>query len=86
MKIFITGHKGFLGSEFIKRYGQNYEIVGYDREDGDYEGKFWYEPFSIVDELPHIDISKAKKILGYDPEKPNHTDEQIHSTLEERVK
>lgn len=33
-----------------------------------YQGELWYEPFSIVDEIPHIDISKAKQILGYKPE------------------
>lgn len=47
--------------------------------------ELWYEAFSIVDELPHIDISKAKKILGYNPEKPNYTKEQIHSTLEQKA-
>lgn len=52
----------------------------------DYQGEFWYEPFSIVDELPHIDISKAKRMLGYNPEKPNYTQEQIHSTLDDRAK
>ena len=52
----------------------------------DYKGELWYEAFSIVDELPHIDISKAKKILGYKPEKSNYTKEQIHSTFEERTK
>lgn len=51
----------------------------------DYKGKLWYEPFSIVDEIIHIDISKAKKILGYVPEKPNYTEEQLHSTLEEKT-
>lgn len=52
----------------------------------DYEGELWYEPFSIVDEIKHIDISKAKKILGYNPEKPNYTESQLHSTFEERTK
>jgi nucleoside-diphosphate-sugar epimerase len=52
----------------------------------DYSGELWYEPFSIVDEISHIDISKAKKILGYRPEKPHYSQEQIHSTLEDRVK
>lgn len=50
----------------------------------DYKGELWYEPFSIVDEIDHIDITKAKKILGYKPEKPNYTKEQIHSTLKEK--
>lgn len=52
----------------------------------DYTGKFWYEPFSIVDELVHIDTTKAKDILGYNPEKPDYAPEQIHSTLENRTK
>lgn len=52
----------------------------------DSQKEFWYEAFSIVDELPHIDISKAKKILGYNPEKPDYSTEQIRSTLEDRAK
>ncbi|MBT3249825.1 MAG: NAD(P)-dependent oxidoreductase [Candidatus Pacebacteria bacterium] len=52
----------------------------------DYSGKLWYEPFSITDELNHIDISKAKKILGYRPEKPNYPPNKIHSSFEERTK
>lgn len=52
----------------------------------DSQKEFWYEAFSIVDELPHIDISKAKKILGYNPEKPDYSAEQIRSTLEDRAK
>jgi len=30
--------------------------------------KLWYEAFSIVDEIEGVDISKAKKLLGYKPE------------------
>jgi len=45
----------------------------------EYKGEFWYEPFSIVDEIAHIDISKAKKILGYTPETPQYLKDQIHS-------
>lgn len=52
----------------------------------DYSKEFWYEPFSIVDEVPHIDIAKAKKLLGYVPEEPKYTKEQIHSAFEERTK
>jgi len=47
----------------------------------DNQKELYYEPFSIVDEVAHIDISKAKKILGYRPEKPNYLPEQIHSTF-----
>ncbi len=52
----------------------------------DYTGELWYEPFSIVDELLHISIRKARDILGYSPKKTNYTPEQIHSTLEERTR
>lgn len=44
----------------------------------DHQGEFWYEPFSIVDELATFDISKAKRVLGYNPEKPNYSPDQIH--------
>jgi len=52
----------------------------------DYPGKFWYEAFSIVDEISHIDISKANKILGYKPEKSNYASDQIHSTIKDKAK
>jgi nucleoside-diphosphate-sugar epimerase len=45
------------------------------------EKEFWYEPFSIVDEIAHIDISKAKAQLGYQPEIPAYTPTDIHSDL-----
>jgi len=51
----------------------------------DYTGEFWYEPFSIVDEISHIDVSKARNILGYHPEKPNYSKEQIHSTIDQKA-
>jgi len=51
----------------------------------DCSGELWYEALNIVDELSHIDISKAKRILGYRPEKPNYLKEQIHSTLGEKT-
>ena len=35
MKILVTGHKGYLGSEFVKKYGKDFEVVGYDLQDGD---------------------------------------------------
>lgn len=52
----------------------------------EYAGECWYEPFSIVDELPHIDIAKAKTILGYEPEKPSYSQQQKYSSLEERTR
>jgi len=48
------------------------------------QNEFWYEPFSIVDEVEHIDISKAKTLLGYSPEKSNYSQEQIRSTLNQK--
>jgi nucleoside-diphosphate-sugar epimerase len=47
--------------------------------------EFWYEAFSIVDEIEHIDITKAKTELGYKPENPGYTPEQIHSTLSDKA-
>jgi len=44
-----------------------------------YKGELWYEAFSIVDDVQHIDISKAKKILHYNPEKQKYSKSQIHS-------
>lgn len=52
----------------------------------DYPGELWYEAFSIVDEIVHIDITKAKTVLGYKPETPNYSSEQIRSGLEGRAK
>ena len=43
-----------------------------------YQGELWYEAFSIVDEVPHIDITKAISVLGYMPEKPQYSSEQMH--------
>lgn len=51
----------------------------------DYKGELWYEAFSIVDDIDHIDTSKAKQILGYKPEKPTYTKDQIHSALEQKT-
>ena len=52
----------------------------------DYSGQLWYEPFSIVDDVPHIDTSKAKRILGYTPKQPRYTEAQLHSAFDERTK
>jgi nucleoside-diphosphate-sugar epimerase len=46
--------------------------------------ELWYEPFSIVDEIDHIDISKAKEVLGYKPEKFDYPADKIRSTLNEK--
>ena len=47
--------------------------------------EFWYQPFSIVDRLKHIDISKAEQVLGYSPEDYNYPPERIRSTLEDKA-
>lgn len=47
--------------------------------------EFWYEPFSIVDDIPHIDITKARTMLGYTPTQPKYPAEVIRSTFEERT-
>jgi nucleoside-diphosphate-sugar epimerase len=48
------------------------------------EREFWYEAFSIVDEIEHVDISKAKKFLGYQPEETTYSKEQIDSGLDSK--
>lgn len=35
MKILLTGYKGYLGSEFVKRFEDSYEIIDFDQKDGD---------------------------------------------------
>jgi len=35
VKIFVTGHKGYLGSGFLERYERLYDVIGYDLKDGD---------------------------------------------------
>lgn len=52
----------------------------------EYSGDLWYEPFSIVDDIPHIDITKARKILGYSPVEPNYSEAQKHSLFEDRTR
>lgn len=41
MRILVTGSLGFLGSHFARRFGDQYEIIGFDRREGqdilDYE-------------------------------------------------
>lgn len=34
MKILITGHKGFVGKYFVKKYESNHDIIGIDIKDG----------------------------------------------------
>jgi dTDP-4-dehydrorhamnose reductase len=52
----------------------------------DYEGELWYEAFSVVDDLEHIDNAKAKTILGYSPEQPTYPPEKVRSGLDSRAK
>jgi len=49
--------------------------------------EFWYEAFSIVDgDVDYIDISKARKMLGYNPQPALYTKEQTVATFEDRLK
>jgi nucleoside-diphosphate-sugar epimerase len=48
--------------------------------------ELWYEPFSIVDEIEHIDIAKAKEMLGYRPEQPDYPVEKVRSTLADKAR
>ena len=43
-----------------------------------YRGKLYYEAFSVVDDLPHIDISKIKNMLGYVPETFEYSAKDVH--------
>jgi nucleoside-diphosphate-sugar epimerase len=47
--------------------------------------EFWYEAFSIVDKIDHIDITKAQTELGYDPEDARYAPEQIRSTISDKA-
>jgi nucleoside-diphosphate-sugar epimerase len=44
----------------------------------------WYEAFSIVDDVQHIDTQKAKAVLGYVPVMPNYPAESIRSDISAR--
>lgn len=49
--------------------------------------EFWYEAFSIVDpDVDYIDISKARKMLGYSPVKKKYPKNKVVATFEERLK
>lgn len=49
--------------------------------------EFWYEAFSIVDtDVDYIDISKARKMLGYSPIKKEYPKNKVVATFEERLK
>lgn len=50
----------------------------------DYEDELWYEAFSIVGDLDHIDYSKVKNVLKYSPEQPDYSRHQVRSGLKER--
>lgn len=49
--------------------------------------EFWYEAFSIVDgNVDYIDISKAREMLGYDPEPATYPKDKVVATFEDRLK
>jgi len=47
--------------------------------------EFWYEAFSIVDDISHINIEKARRLLGYVPKMTQYKKEQIHSVLQDKA-
>lgn len=47
--------------------------------------EFWYQAFSIVDRIKHIDITKAEKLLGYSPEDYDYPPEKIRSRLQDKT-
>ncbi|PIY68951.1 hypothetical protein COY90_03200 [Candidatus Roizmanbacteria bacterium CG_4_10_14_0_8_um_filter_39_9] len=48
-------------------------------------GSAFVQKYKSDYEIVHIDISKAKKILGYKPENPQYTQEQFHSSLKDKI-
>jgi hypothetical protein len=34
-KILLTGHLGYLGQQFLQRYGDEFGTIGYDLKEGD---------------------------------------------------
>ncbi|KAF1015206.1 MAG: UDP-glucose 4-epimerase [Stenotrophomonas maltophilia] len=47
--------------------------------------EFWYEPFSVVDAVPHIDLSRSRELLGYVPEPAALAQYQQISTFQHRL-
>ncbi|MEO3405025.1 NAD(P)-dependent oxidoreductase [Mucilaginibacter sp. CAU 1740] len=48
--------------------------------------QFWYEGFTIVDDIDFMDTRKAKKVLGYRPVKSAYRPDQTLSTFKDRTK
>ena len=53
MRILITGHKGFVGKYFMKKY-QEHEIVGIDLKDGNDCRDFFKTDDSKFDLIIHL--------------------------------
>lgn len=47
--------------------------------------EFWYEAFSVVDAVPHIDLSKSRELLGYEPQPADQASYQHISTFQHRL-
>lgn len=47
--------------------------------------EFWYEAFSVVDAVPHIDLAKSRAMLGYVPEPAALSQYQQISTFQHRL-
>ena len=64
---------GPIGKVFLETSVSDENAVQAIKRALDCKKELWYEAFSIVDDVAHIDISKAKKVLGYKPEKFNYS-------------
>lgn len=54
MKILITGHKGFVGRYFIKKYSKDHEITGIDILDGNDARDFFRNNTDYFDVVIHL--------------------------------
>ena len=59
MKILVTGYKGYLVSEFVKKYGTDYQTVGYDYKDGDV---LTYVSTSTIAKSVRVKLSEYTKL------------------------
>jgi nucleoside-diphosphate-sugar epimerase len=54
MNILITGHQGFVGRYFIKKYSSNHNIIGIDIKDGNDARDFFKQDNSVFDLVIHL--------------------------------
>jgi nucleoside-diphosphate-sugar epimerase len=54
MKILITGHKGFVGRHFVRKYGSDHDITGIDIVDGNDTREFFKNNDQYYDLVIHL--------------------------------